>query len=132
MRTTIRQEIVGFVNAAFKAAYPAVPIVYENQPFDLNSAPDVYVELEVKVYAGHQISLGSKKTRYSGFIYTTVYTKEGKGTVESLQILDWLANKIGYANLGVTQVQAPSPEEGPQLKSWHTEEMKFAFFADTP
>lgn len=132
MRTTIRQEVVSHVNADFVAAYPSIPIVYDNQPFDFNNPPDLYVTLEVKPYAGQQINLGSNKTRISGFIYVTAFIKEGDGTVEALDVLDWMADKLGYANLGITQVEAPSPEEGENLKGWHTESMKFAFYADKP
>lgn len=132
MRTIINQEVRAYVNADYVIAFPAVPVVYDNQPFDYNNAPDLYITLEVKPYAGRQISLGSNKTRMSGFIYVTAWVKEGDGTAEALLVLDWMEDKLGYAKLGITQVEAPSPDEGENLKGWHTESMKFAFYADKP
>ena len=133
MRTTIRQEVVNFVNADFVSAFPAVPIHYDNQPFETNSPQDLFVTLEIRPYAGFQISMSATpKTRIKGFIYVTCYSKTGSGTVPSLQILDWMETKLGYKNLGITQIEAPSPVEGEILKGWHTEGVKFAFYADKP
>lgn len=130
MKEAIQKEIVTWFNAAYVAAYPAIPVVYENQPFDWNNLPDTFTEFEVRFYSGQQINLGSPKTRHGGYIYVTVWTKEGKGTIATKKILDWIDAHLGYKTLTHTQIEAPEPNEGPDNKGWHTEGSKYRFYAD--
>ena len=131
MLTTIQTEVVTRVNSAYVAAYPTVPIVYDNGPFDWNNPPALFVTLEVVFYAGQQINLGiGPKTRHTGFVYVTVYAKEGTGALASRGILDWMAARLGYATLTHVQIEAPQPVGGSNVKGFATQEMKFAFYAD--
>jgi hypothetical protein len=130
MKETIQKEIVTWFDAAYRAQYPAVPIVYENAPFDWNNLPDTFTEFEVRFYTGQQINLGAPKTRYGGYVYVTVWTKEGKGTLPTKKILDWVDDRLGYKRLTYTQIEAPEPDEGSPNKGWYIEGSKFRFYAD--
>lgn len=132
MKSTIRQEIVSHVNAAFVAQFPGVPIVYDNQPFDWNNPPETFVEFEVKFYGGHQISMSATpKTRHTGYVYATVYGKVGSGNKLILEIIDWMSSHLGYAQLANTSISAPESDDlsGP-VKNWYAEAVKFSFQAD--
>ena len=132
MKEAAQKEIVTWFDAAYRAQYPTVPIVYENQPFDWNNLPDTFIEFEVRFDSGQQINLGSPKTRHGGYIYVTVWTKEGKGTIASKKMLDWTDDRLGYKTLATVQIEAPEPDEGSPNKGWHLEGSKFRFYADEP
>lgn len=130
MKENIQKTIVGFLDAAFKTEFPDIPITYENQPFDWGNPPALFVEAEVKFYGGHQINLGSPKTRHSGYVYVTVRAKEGTGTIKSKRVLDWVDQHLGYKNLSGIQLEAPQPVDDGPVRGWCTEGTKFFFQAD--
>jgi hypothetical protein len=130
MKEAIQKEIVTWFDAAYKAQYPTIPVTYENQPFDWNNLPDTFVEFEVRFYSGQQINLGAPKTRHGGYIYVTVWTKEGKGTLETKRIIDWVAGRLGYKALATVQIEADEPDENSPTRGWHLEGVKFRFYAD--
>jgi hypothetical protein len=130
MKEAIQKEIVTWFDAAYRAQYPTVPLVYENQPFDWNNLPDTFVEFEVRFYSGDQINLGAPKTRHGGYIYVTVWTKAGTGTLATKRIIDWVDDRLGYKSLATVQIEAPEPDEDAPNKGWHLEGTKFRFYAD--
>jgi len=130
MKESIQTEIVTWFDAAFRAAYATIPLTYENQPFDWGNPPDTFVEFEVRFYSGHQINLGSPKTRHGGYIYVTVWAKEGRGTIASKKIIDWIDDRLGYKALATVQIEAPQPDDSSHMKGWSVEGSKFRFYAD--
>lgn len=130
MQATIRESLVTLVNDAYVAAYPSIPIVYDNQPFDRNSPPMLWVEFEIKFAGGKQAGMSaSPRTRISGWVYVTVWAKDGLGTKTSLSILDWFSQQTGYARpLGVT-LEAPQPEFVSSPPGWHCEQLKLHFYS---
>lgn len=131
MYQTIRDSIVALVNADYEAAYPAIPLYYDNQAFDANNLPERYCTLEIKLYGGDQINLAtSPKTRTSGFVYINVYAKQGLGSRESLGMLGWFANALKYKSAGSVRFQAPEPTGGDLMGPWFCEELKVAFYSD--
>ena len=131
MLNTIRQEITALVATPFAAAYPGIPLVTDNAPFDWNAPPPFFVTLEVKFYSGNQISMSANpKTRYKGYVYVTTYAKEGTGSATSLNALSWFATNLGYKRTTSVQIEAPEPSGMGSPKGWFTEESKFYFYAD--
>lgn len=131
MLAQTRVAIANYLNSPWEADHPSVPMIYDNQAFDWNSAPSEFVECEIKFYSSSQINIQNQpKTRYRGYIYLTAYTKEGLGTVSLLTHLDWLASHLQYQNIDGVQVQNAEPVGPASLKGWFAEEMKFAFWVD--
>lgn len=130
MQLSINDSIRAFVNAPFVAAYPAVPIVYENAGFDWNNPPPLFVTLEVLFLDGEQIGMAfSPKTRMRGTVYLNVYARQGTGSRASLGILDWFSTLLGYQQIGLAQMQAPMPNGTSPHKDWFCQELKFDFHA---
>lgn len=124
-----RQSIVTYLDADWNAAFPTVPMVYDNQPFDWNNAPTNFVTLELQFYHAEQVNLGrSPMTRWNGYAYFGAYTKEGLGSVVLLQQLDWLAAKFKYATIDGIQFKAPSPDGTGAPKGFFGEHLKIPLF----
>ena len=131
MLAETRIAIADYLDAPWVASHPTVPLIYDNQAFDWNSAPSEFVECEIKFYSSSQIAIeGQPRTRYRGYVYLTAYTKEGLGSVNLLRHLDWLAKHLQYQNLSGVQIQNAEPVGPSTLKGWFAEEMKLAFWVD--
>lgn len=130
MQLDINDAIRAFVDGPFVAAYPTVPIVYENAGFDWNNPPPLFVTLEVLFQDGRQIGMAyAPKTRLHGCVYLSVYARQGSGSRASLGLLDWFASLLGYQQIGAAQLQAPSPNGTSEHKDWFCQELKFDFHA---
>lgn len=127
----VRDAIVGAVDTPFRAAFPNVPVIYDNGPFNYNNPPDEYVECEVVFYAGQQVGMSSTpQTRLRGYAYISVHRRAGLGVRASLGVLDWFSASLGYANLGRLQMQAPDPDGNATPPGWHVEKLKIGFTAN--
>jgi hypothetical protein len=104
MLETIREALVQAVHADFAAAFPGVPLVHDNAPFNWAEPPDRFVSYEVEFTAGRQIAVaGDPKTRYHGFVYITAYLRDGLGTKWCSQVLKWFDKpNLAYRVLSAT------------------------------
>lgn len=130
--TDIRTAIVTRVAADYAAAFPGIPLVTENSPFDLNNPPETFTEMDIEFVPGsHQMGMGvNPKTRYMGCIYVTVTTREGKGTQQLLTVLDWMAAQLGYYQTLRLFLQAPEPRDSRAPKGWFSKALKVEFYAN--
>lgn len=126
----IRKAIVEHVHTSYVAAFPAIPIVHDNQAFDWNDPPAQFVELEVEFQDAAQIGMSAiPTTRDSGFVYVTAYARAGKGVNASLRLLDWFRDRLGYATPGGVQLGAPAAAGPGKPAGWHTQGLKVPFYA---
>ncbi len=131
MLQAIRDSIVGLVSSAFPAAHPGIEIYYDNQAVDWNNLGDVFVTFEIKFYAGDQIGMAaSPKTRYAGYVYVCLYTRDGLGSRAGLGVLEWFASTLGYASPGAVRLQAPEPDGTDRSGGWFSQDLKVQFHAD--
>lgn len=131
MQAIIRNALVSAINDKFVTAYPGIPIVYDNAPFDRNSPPPIWVEYEIKFAGARQVSLGFiPKTRVHGFLYVTVWARDGTGTKNSLTMLDWFSSQLGYIAFGGVNLRAAEPVGGKGPAGWHIEQIKLYFYSD--
>lgn len=129
--TAIRDAIVARVLDGYPAAFPDVPLITENAPFDYNNPPETFTELDIEFHDGKQLNVAvDPKTRYHGCVYLTVTTREGKGTRGTLAILDWAAGHLGYYRTLRLNLQAPEPHETRPPKGWYSKALKVDFYAD--
>ena len=135
MQVDIREAIVLMLKDSFPVEFPAIPLVFDNQPFDLNKPPKLFCEVETKFYDGKQINIAANpRTRIYGMVYVTVFAREGTGNRQSLLVIDWVTKQLEYqtrSNLVIQLIlQAGRPNSLPDRKGWHIEELKVPFFAD--
>lgn len=130
MQTAIRDSIVGYLNPLYTAAYPAVPVVYDNGPFDWNDTPEMFVEVETEFYAGEQVYISeSPLRRVSGCVYVSVHAKAGSGTRASLGIIDWFSEALKFRTVGSALLQAPEPEQPETYPGWYVSCLKVPFYS---
>lgn len=130
MQAAIREALIGLVNAAYVAAYPTVPIVYDNTTFDRNSPPQTWVEFEIKFMGGDQVGMSwSPKTRVHGFVYVTVWSREGAGTKSSLLMCDWFSAQLAYQSPTPICLQAAEPVSPSSPTGFHAEGIKLYFYS---
>lgn len=131
MQVEVRDTIIGLINTAYPGAFPGVPIVYDNTPFDWNKPPPRFVEVEVAFYGGRQIGISDNpKTRLSGYVYISAFLRYGLGSKSSLQVLDWFTAQLEYARPGRIQFQACEPDGTRDRNGYFVECLKLPFFAD--
>ena len=129
MQLAIRDAIVADVNAAFILAYPTVPLVHKNAPFDRNTPPEEWVEFEVKFMDAQQVGMNLvPRTRLKGFVYVSCWARSGTGSRRQIGIVDWFAAQLGYRTIGGAVLQAPQPTHATAPTGWEVEMVKFYFY----
>jgi len=128
---TIRDTLNGLVSVDFPLAYPDIPIVYDNQPFDRNNPPERWVEYEIKFNGANQIGMAmNPKSRIHGFVYVTVWSKEGAGSKTSARLADWFTQKLQYASSNGVLLQAAEPVPDKPPVGWYIDQLKLYFYAN--
>jgi hypothetical protein len=135
MQVAIRDLLIGTVDAPFKAAFPTIPLVTDNAPFDWDNPPPDFVRYEVSFLAGRQLGMAAEpKTRMAGFVYVTAYARAGTGSKKALTSLGWFGDTLKYRVLdapGVrVQLEADDPTGSSEPRGWYCEHMKFYFHAN--
>ena len=131
MQTDVRDALVAFVDTDFQAAFPTIPLVHDNAPFDWNNPPASFVTFEVQFYFGAQADISANpKTRYRGFVYVTAYGRTNTGSRSLLVMLDWFSANLKYAYVAPVHLQAPEPAGSQDVKGWYTQQLKVPFYTD--
>lgn len=131
MFETIRQAITTAIKVPYETAFPSYPLVFQNGPFDWNSPPPIYTEVEIEFLGGQQIgAAAAPKTRTYGFVYVTVTMRDQTGTAVCNQVLDWIAPVLEYKKFGPAQMQAAEPDGSATMKGWYQKHLKVSFYAD--
>lgn len=135
MELVIRNALVAQVDTPWKAAYPNVPLVHDNAPFDWNDLPPEFVRYEVSIEDGSQIGMAvNPKTRKAGFVRITTYARAGTGTTKSIQMREWFTPQLEYQVLlpaGARIVlEAADPGGNHEVKGWYCTRTKFAWRAE--
>lgn len=125
----VRDALVEAVRVPYLAAYPNVPIVFPNAPFDRNSPPPIWVEYEIKFNGAGQVGMSQvPRTRVHGFLYVTVWAREGTGVRESLRMLDWFSEHLAYRSFDPVLLQAAEPVSDSPPVGWNIEQLKLYFY----
>lgn len=117
-----------YLQPLFQAAYPSIPIVFDNSPFDWNKTPDLFVEVELEFFGGSQVGISSNpKRRVSGYLYFTVYARAGTGTRESLRMVDWFNDAMKFSTIGGCQWEVPEPDPSEPSRGYYLTPTKVSF-----
>lgn len=128
MSSAAKRSIINYVNVDYLAAYPTIPIFFDNAPFDGNTPPQAYVEFEIKFAGGNQVGMSQDPlTRTNGFIYVTAWQREGVSANDALLMLDWFESKLGYKSTGLVEIKVPEYVGGTAPAGWYMEQLKLYF-----
>lgn len=99
-----RQVLTDHFAAAFAAAYPSIPIEYENRTtVDVEAQLSVgpFVEFVVRFHEGQQVSLGQTPLeRVIGDVIFVVSAPLGTGVAQTNEILQWFRSRFNRQQLG--------------------------------
>lgn len=121
--TTTKQDIesalIAFSNAGFNAAFPEVPIVWGNAPFNYAAPPDVYCTAMVSLDHTEGLAINSQYDRHYGNIHFCIITKTGLGSGVANSCADWLYKLYKHASIAGIEVRdAKMDGEGPSRGTW--------------
>jgi hypothetical protein len=132
MLVNLRDTIVLAVDAPYAAAWSAIPLVWENQPFDWSNLPERYVTIEIVVHDAVQATLSNTapRTRVHGCVYVYVHSREGLGSRAGLLVLDWFADLLRYRFVDPLQFRVPKQGNTQSTQGWYRQALTLPFFAD--
>lgn len=128
-----RTAIVSYLSPALALAYPAMPVFYENTTkIDLTKAADLFLIVDISFDAAKQVTIeASPVTRVLGSIVLRVVVKEGKGTVQSLTLFDYLTDLMKHKNLGGLTLKTPKPGKKATPAGWASYDLFVPFQFDS-
>lgn len=126
-----RKFIVDLVVNPFSAAFPGVPLITDNEPFDWSALPETLVELEVEFQDGRQIGMAQRpRTRLSGYVYITTQVREGTGAATAQAIQQWFSDNLAYRQGQGVTLGPPVPGGSSHQKGRRYYDLKINFYAD--
>lgn len=127
-----REALVQHIEQVWKAAFPAVPLFYENTgAIDLDSVGDRFLYVEIALDDNERLSIDPTPiTSGSGLASFTFFLKEGKGTVARLAAMDALMAAMQYRELSGVTLGCPVPGRLVVKNGWTAADFNvpFAFF----
>ena len=133
MDDEIRRQITELVADSFALAYPTIPLVTDNEPFNWDSPPEAFVEFEVELLHGAQIGMSSRpKTRISGYVYISVKVREGTGAALAAELRSWFSSTLEYQSTDLVRLQAAARDGSSRSRGWYFLDLKVPFYADSP
>lgn len=92
-----RSAIVTLFNAPFIAAFPAVPVYYENTvEINLDAAPALVVLASVDFMDAIQMEIAPLHTDTYGEFVLRIHSRASGGFASSLGIADWMHANMSY------------------------------------
>lgn len=124
-----RDNIVAFIETNSST----LPRFYEDsETVDLDSVGDQFLKIGIEFVDAHQASIGEQPLeRTLGLIVFSVFTKEGRGSRQALQVFDTLRSAISCQNLGGVQLEAVRPGDVERQKGWVNREFLVPFWFDS-
>lgn len=127
--TQARDALIARLKTYWDTNHAAIPVVYDNTPFDPDRLGNQFIECEVAFVQAKQIDLGAAPaTRIAGFLYLTVYTKQGQGSRDALTLLDELSVLFSRVSLGNLQLETATPAGTSVNRGWFCTELKVPFW----
>ena len=127
-----RNAIVAYFNPKWVAAYPTIPVFYENTvQIDLDSVGDIFLTVSIDFTDSLRMGVDAAPgTETFGDVTLRLFTKEGTGTLRTLQVFDWLTATMKYKDLAGVTLGCPDPGPKVSKTGWLSSDLyvPFSFF----
>ena len=128
-----RNAIVGVLHPAFTAAYPTIPIYYENaQEIDMDAAPDVIVIVSVDFTDNLRLDIDpAPHTEVFGEVSLRIYTRVGRGVSDHLTLFGYLSGLLSHQVISGVTMGTAFPDRKETAAGWLMTDLvvPFSFFA---
>jgi len=123
-----RDAIVSHIDANFSG----IPVFYENTlEVDLNTVEDRFIRVEVEFSGASQASMGDNALdRTYGFITYRVFTKQGRGTRATLEVMDTLRDVAKTMTTDKVQCESVRPGKVESKSGWECRDLLVPFWFD--
>jgi hypothetical protein len=114
-RSQLRQTVMTVVNkiVADHTSYPLKVETANRDPIDHATQSGPYLQVVVAPMHGEQAELGrNAAVKYEGQILISAVVKDGAGTVDAEELIDFVLPYFSEQTLGVLQCQAAYPAGG--------------------
>lgn len=124
-----RDAIVAYIDPAWKLAYPAVKVFYENTThIQLDKVGPCF--LTVSINFTDTLRQGIDRAPMSatyGEVTFRLFAKEGQGIRTTLQMLDALTAMVKYQELSGVTLDCPSPGRKTSKDGWTSQDLAVPF-----
>lgn len=128
-----RTAIVTYLSAALAASYPTLAVFYENTTeVDLTKAPDKFLIVDISFDAAKQVTIeAAPMNRVLGSVVFRVMVKQGRGTVTTLSLFDYLTSITRQKQLGGLSLKVPTPGKKATPSGWASFDLFVPFQFDS-
>lgn len=114
-----------------------IPIVVDNDPFDWNNPPPLFVYARIEFNNAEQVSMSVDPVdRVYGTVSLQFSTREGTGSAEITKLMQWGANTLRYPIILTPDpritFQTFKPSGSQTLSGWYRAYARANFYADPP
>lgn len=126
-----KQKIRGLYAAQFASAFPGIKLIVDNEAFDWDKRPDLFVESNVEFQASRQIGMSaSPRARRAGHIYFRVHCRYGSGDSKVTEIIDWLIETLEFQQVDRVCIEEGIPDGDTEASGWYFSDLKFPFYVN--
>ena len=120
-----RTAIVGYMHPAISTGFPTTKVFYENTvQVDLDTVGSSFIQVSVDFQDA--VREGVDAMPYSktyGVLTLRIFSKEGQGTKETLQMFDWLTSLLKYRILSGVTLDCPRPGKKVSRDGWSSADL---------
>ena len=127
---TARDELVTHLHPLLKAAFPDIPVFYENTvQVDLDKVGDMFITIAVGFDDSSALGVDSVPMSMTlGEVVFRVFVKSGVGTRRTLQIMDGITSIMKYKNLASVRIECPYPGRKISKDGWTSLDLNAPFY----
>lgn len=125
-----RDAIVGYLNPAWVAAYPSIPLFYENTTqIDLDSVGTIFMSVAVNFTDAMRQDIDpSPISKVWGEVTLKLFVKKGQGTRVTLAMQDFLTGLMKYRQVSGVTLEMPTPGKKESKDGWSSLDLNVPFF----
>lgn len=124
-----RNAIVSYFNPKWLTQYPSIPVFYENTvQIDLDTVGDIFLTVSIDFTDSQRLDIDAAPASETfGDVTLRLFTKEGTGTLKTLQVFDWLTATMKYRDLGGVTLGCPDPGPKVSKTGWLSSDLYVSF-----
>jgi len=129
----IRTALITAMDFNWGLTHPNIQVLYENTiPVNLDALGGAFIGCEIEFTAATQVSLEFSPTyRISGYMVLTAFLKEGHGTKQIYEHLDYLFSIFQHKNFAGVHTGTPTFGRTGQHNNFYFVELRVPFWADS-
>ena len=128
-----RSAVFGAIDEFMQASHPGIFVMYENGPqVDEEAVGDIFVDVSLRFYGARMVEVGlGGRSRHSGAVSVTVYSRQADGTEVPDDLLENLIELLARQRYGVGFTTAAQRTVPDVVKGWYRTGVLIPFMVTT-